>query len=119
MAHRAGKRNMALDDLLAVIGILPEKEEKTPRRRGRPAKTANAEKPAKAKQIKRAKRGAVGDSIRAFLATKGKAGAKVKEIAEATGNKAANVTAFFYAKANKKAFKKVAPATFAAVGKEA
>jgi hypothetical protein len=63
------------------------------------------------------RRGAVGDAIRAFVGSKGKAGAKVSEIAAATGNKPANVTAFFYSKANKKTFKKVAPATFAVNGK--
>ena len=64
-------------------------------------------------RTKKGKRGAVGDSIRAFLAKKGARGAHVKEIAEAIGNKAANVTAFFYAKANKGKFKQPGKATWA------
>ncbi len=64
-------------------------------------------------KARKGKRGAVGEAISAFVASKGKAGAKVNEIAQATGNKPANVTAFFYAKGNKGKFKKVAPATFA------
>jgi hypothetical protein len=110
---------MALDDLLAVIGILPEEKIVTPwRRPGRPAKSGSTKTTPKVKRVKKAKRGAVSASIRAFLASKGKTGARVKDIAAATGHKPANVTAFFYAPANRKAFKKVAPATFAAVGKE-
>jgi hypothetical protein len=89
-----------------------------PKRRGRPAGTGkknNFKGPIETKS--RGKRGAVGEAIRAFVLSKGKAGAKVKEIAEATGYMPVNVTAFFYAKANKKAFKKIAPATFASTGK--
>jgi hypothetical protein len=85
------------------------------RKPGRPAGSSKA-KPAKTKKSKRGRRGAIGKAIRAFLASKGKGGAHVKEIASATKNKPANVTAFFYAPANKKSFKKVAPATFAVVG---
>jgi hypothetical protein len=118
MAHRAGKRNMALDDLLAVIGISPESEVKTPGRRGRPAKATKSAKAPVSKKTNRGKRGAIGQAIKAFLAGKGKTGAHVKDIAAATKNKPANVTAFFYAPGNKKAFKKVAPATFAHAGKE-
>lgn len=71
--------------------------------------TAKTKKP----RAKKGKRGAVGAAIKAFVTGKGKAGAHVSEIAKATGNDPKNITAFFYAKANKKAFKKVAPATFA------
>jgi hypothetical protein len=67
----------------------------------------------KAPKKAKGKRGAVGAAILSFLASKGKAGAKIAEIAAATGNKPANVTAFFYAGAGKKAAKRVAPATFA------
>jgi cyanate lyase len=89
-----------------------------PKRRGRPVGSGKKNAfngPSETKS--RGQRGAVGEAIRAFVLSKGKAGAKVKEIAEATGYKPANVTAFFYSKANKKAFKKVAPATFASTGK--
>jgi hypothetical protein len=87
-----------------------------PMRRGRKPgsknkSTGSAEK--KTKTTKKGKRGAVGAAIRAFVEKAGKSGAKVSDIAAATGNKPANVTAFFYAKGNAKQFKKVAPATFA------
>jgi hypothetical protein len=89
------------------------------KKRGRkPGRPAGASKVKPVKRGKRAKRGSLGKAIKAFLAGKGKAGAHVKDIAAATKNKPANVTAFFYAPGNKKSFKKVAPATFAHVGKE-
>ena len=66
---------------------------------------------------KRAPRGSVGSAIREFVVGKGKAGAKVSEIAAHLKTKPANVTSFFYAKNNRKSFKKVAPATFALNGK--
>ena len=84
-------------------------------KRGRKAgatKKATA-KPAKAGRKVKGKRGAVGEAIQAYLATKGAKGAHVKEIAEAIGNKPANVTAYFYGGAGKKLAKPVAPATFA------
>jgi hypothetical protein len=108
----------ALKAQLVNLGETTE-EVATPKRRGRKPNNfnLNVTKPVKASKAKKGKRGAVGDAIRAFVGSKGKAGAKVSEIAAATGNKPANVTAFFYSKANKKAFKKVAPATFAVNGK--
>jgi hypothetical protein len=107
--------------LKAQLVELGEKtvEAATSKRRGRKPNSLklNEAQPVRASKAKKGKRGAVGDAIRAFVGSKGKAGAKVSEIAAATGNKPANVTAFFYSKANKKAFKKVAPATFAVNGK--
>jgi hypothetical protein len=86
---------------------------------GRPVGSAANGAPTKrVKRGKRGKRGSLGKAIRAFLTGKGKAGAHVKDIAAATKNKPTNVTAFFYAPGNRKAFKKVAPATFAWLGKE-
>jgi len=69
-------------------------------------------KPAAVRKVK-AKRGAVGAAITAFVSSKGKAGAHVKEIAAATGFKVPNITAFFYARANKTKFKNLGKATFA------
>ena len=109
----------SLEAQLANLGIVPASLA-TPKRRGRKPNSfklngASPKSPKPAKTGKKAKgaRGAVGAAIRAFVASKGKAGAKVSEIASATGNKPVNITAFFYAKGNKKDFKKVAPATFA------
>ena|ERR1700677_2130167 len=84
-----------------------------PNKRGRKPKNAFNLGGQKAGKKGKAKRGAVGESIRTFLASKGKAGAKISEMASALGFKPANVTAFFYSKNNRKVFKKVAPATFA------
>jgi hypothetical protein len=103
---------------LAELTGIPVDATEAPKRRGWPVGTGkknNFKGPPQPKG--RAKRGAVGEAIRAFVLSKGKGGAKIKEIAEATGYKRANVTAFFYAKANRKAFKKVAPATFASTEK--
>lgn len=69
--------------------------------------------PPKSKAPKKGKRGAVGEAITAFVSSKGKAGAHVKEIAAATGYKVPNITAFFYAKGNKPKFKNLGKATFA------
>jgi hypothetical protein len=81
-------------------------------KRGR--RKANLFNPGKTTKVKKSgKRGAVGEAITAFVTSKGKAGAKVSDIAAHLSTKPANVTAFFYAKANKTKFKKVAPATFA------
>jgi len=82
-----------------------------PVKRGR--KIKNSFPMGKAPKVKKGKRGAVGEAIRAFVSSKGKAGARVSDIATALGFKPANITAFFYAKGNVKKFKKVAPATFA------
>ena len=85
-----------------------------PKRRGRKTNKfkLNGATP-KTKRATKGKRGSVGEAITAFVTSKGKTGAHVKDISKETGNKPANVTAFFYAKANKGKFKKVAPATFA------
>ena len=72
-----------------------------------------AAKPAKATKKAKSKRGAVGEAIIKFLATKGKEGAHVKDIAAAIGNKPANVTAYFYGGAGKKLAKPLGGATFA------
>jgi len=105
-------------ELQAQLANLGETAAPSGKRRGRKPGSKNKSKGPIAKKAmadKKAKRGAVGAAIRAFVASKGKAGAKVAEIAAHLGSKPANVTAFFYAKGNKKEFKKVAPATFAAV----
>ena len=93
---------------------------------GLPAKAKRGRKPSKASKTKgnyagngrkakktRGKRGSVSEGILKFLSTKGDAGAHVKDIAAATGNKPANVTAYFYSKAGKKNTKALGGATFA------
>jgi hypothetical protein len=87
-----------------------------PAKRGRKVKNSFPPKASKPAKKSKGKRGAVGEAITAFVSSKGKAGAHLKDIAAATGFKPANITAFFYAKGNAKKFKKVAPATFV-VGK--
>jgi cyanate lyase len=87
-----------------------------PKKRGRKPKSSlpsESSKPAKTRGKAKGKRGAVRQAILAYLATKGKAGAKVNDIATAIGNKPTNVTSFFYAGAGKKACKRIAPGTFA------
>jgi cyanate lyase len=91
------------------VGIVPKK-------RGRKPKSIlpiESGKAAKTRRKAKGKRGAVGQAILAYLGTKGKAGAKVNDIAAAIGNKPTNVTSFFYAGAGKKACKRIAPGTFA------
>jgi cyanate lyase len=91
------------------VGILPKKRGRKPQS----SLPMESTKPAKTRGKAKGKRGAVGQAILAYLATKGKAGAKVNDIATAIGNKPANVTSFFYAGAGKKACKRIAPGTFA------
>jgi hypothetical protein len=89
----------------------------SPKKRGRPAK-AKAGVPAKSIKVgakrgrKSGKRGALGSKILQFLATKGKEGAHVKDIANAVGTKPTNVTAWTYTTGKGKV-KRVKPATFA------
>ena len=94
----------------APAAIIPAPAKRGPKPKG--GSYVGNGKPAKTKKVK-AQRGAVGEAITTFVSSKGKAGAHVSDIAAATGFKPANITAFFYAKANLKKFKKVAPATFA------
>ena len=103
----------ALRAQLVNLGEMPTAPAAAPKRRGR---TPNAFKGPVAKKTRgkqKGKRGAVGEAITAFVTKAGKAGATVHDIAAHMNTKPANVTAFFYAKANKKKFKKVGKATFA------
>lgn len=102
----------ALEAQLANLGVAPAPVVTAKRPYTRRIKN-NFPPKAKAPKKAKGKRGAVGQAITAFVASKGKAGAKVSDIAAHLGTKPANVTAFFYAKGNKAKFKKVAPATFA------
>lgn len=87
-------------------------------KRGRKPGSTAAKAP-KAKAAKRGKRGALGEGILKFLSTKGKEGAHVKDIASATSNQPANVTAYFYGTGKKnKGIRRVKPGTFAYVPKE-
>jgi hypothetical protein len=99
----------SLEAQLVNLGVTPAAP--APVKRGR--KIKNSFNPNKATKVKKGKRGAVGEAITAFVSSKGKAGAHVKEIAAATGYKVPNITAFFYAKANKPKFKNLGKATFA------
>lgn len=85
--------------------------------RGRPAKikggdAVNDGKPAAKKGRKPGKRGELGVKILKFLATKGKEGSHVKDIAAHVGTKPVNVTAWTYTTGKAKV-KRVKPATFA------
>lgn len=86
------------------------------KKRGRPAKvqgsTAVKMKSPGKRGRKSGKRGALGDGILKLLATKGKEGAHVSDIASHLGTKPANVTAWAYTTGKNKV-KKVKPATFA------
>jgi hypothetical protein len=103
----------SLEAQLANLGVAPAPVAAPVKRGRKPGSQNGTGKPAKAPKKAKGKRGAVGAAITAFVSSKGKSGAKVSEIAAATGFKPANITAFFYAKGNVKKFKKVAPATFA------
>ena len=118
-AHEIENKTKELTAAKGIVASLEAQLEKlgvvtapvAPVKRGRKIKN-NFPPQAKAPKKGKGKRGAVGEAITAFVASKGKAGAKVAEIAAHLGTKPANVTAFFYAKGNRKKFKKVAPATF-------
>lgn len=88
-----------------------------PKRRGRPAKMQGSKVAKNSKSVtkrsrKGGKRGALGASILKFLASEGKEGAHVKDIAAHVGTKPGNVTAWAYSTGKTKV-KKVKPATFA------
>jgi hypothetical protein len=102
---------VALEAQLENLGVVTASA--APVKRGRKIKN-NLPPKAKAPKKAKGKRGAVGEAITKFVSSKGKAGAKVSEIATALKMKPANITAFFYAKANKKKFKNLGKATFIA-----
>lgn len=89
-----------------------------PVKRGRKPNAFNPLKPAKVakkgKTASKGKRGAVGEAIAEVVAKAGKKGIHVTDIAKATGFEVPNVTAFFYAKANKPKYKNLGKATWAA-----
>jgi hypothetical protein len=91
--------------------------ESASKKRGRPAKVQGSSavkngKAARKRGRKSGKRGALGVGILKFLATKGKKGSHIKDIASHVGTKPANVTAWTYTTGKSKV-KRVKPATFA------
>jgi hypothetical protein len=112
------KRISQLKEELAHLLHLESYVKGTGKKRGRPAKVSasgevvNNGKPAAARKTKSKKRGALGGKILKYLATKGKEGAHVKDIANHVGSKPANITAWAYSTGKNKV-KRTKPATYA------
>lgn len=114
-AYQAAKKGILESDFIKYIEVHSHLHASSaPAAKRGPKSGVQAEKATKpAKKSRKSKRGSVGTSIKAFVTSKGKAGAKVSEIAQALKMNPKNITAYFYAKGNKMKYKKVAPATFA------
>ena len=114
-AFQAAKKGIMESDFIKYIEVHAHlNQSNAPAAKRGPEPGVKAEKaPKSAKKSRKGKRGAVGEAIKAFVTSKGKAGAKVSEVAQALKMNPKNITAYFYAKGNKMTYKKVAPATFA------
>jgi hypothetical protein len=121
-AFMAAKKGLSEAGFLNYLEFHSQLQDDAPTvRRGRKSRISGPTgfKPTKPKRGNRSKRGVVGDSILKFLSNKGKEGAHVKAIAEATGAKPNNVTAWFYGTGKKnKEVKALGGNTFSYVPKE-
>ena len=106
-----------LQDLHKQVASVTEEIQKhtgkpVPAKRGRKPGSKVGKTAPKTRKKAKGKRGQLGQSITDFLASKGKGGAHVKDIAAHIGSKPLNVTAWIYTTGKAKV-KKVKPATFA------
>jgi hypothetical protein len=103
-AFQAAKKGLLESDFIKYLEVHSHLHTDAPgAKRGRkPGVSATAVSQAKpGRKAKRAKRGALGESILKYLSTKGKEGAHVKDIAVAAKSKPVNVTAWFYSTGKK------------------